>query len=372
MKMNINMNMNKSLLALAVLATVASTASAQTNVTLYGMVDAGIDYDTSKNPGGAKWALQSGQQSSSRIGFKGSEDLGNGMTANFVLENGFQLDDGTLKYPVNATTPRLFGRQAWVSLDGAFGSIKLGRQYSAMFFALGAIDPFGVATSANAQNVFGFGLDAMDPISRSDNTISYTTPTVAGFNALGGYKFGENAGAFNTGSSKFVGVTYANGPLLAVASFQSTDNVSFGAATTALGAIVAPSGLGAVANTTGALVKTGVVGATYDFGVAKVALAYGGTKATAAGDVNMHNYLVGFTAPAGTGSVLGSWLRNDITDISGAVTNMYSLGYKYPLSKRTGLYAYTSYTRNGSAVRLNAQVNGQTDRDVSFGVNHKF
>ena len=222
------MKLKKSLLALAVLGTVSGAASAQTNVTFYGIVDAGIDYDTSKNAGGAKWALQSGQQSSSRFGIKGSEDLGGGLSTKFTLENGFQLDDGTLKYPVNATTPRLFGRQAWISLDGGFGSVKLGRQYSSMFLALGAIDPFGISTAANAQNLFGYGVDALDPISRSDNTISYTTPTVAGFSALAGYKFGETPGAFNTGSSKFLGLTYANNHLLVMASYQSTDAVSFG------------------------------------------------------------------------------------------------------------------------------------------------
>ncbi|MDB5761952.1 MAG: porin [Herminiimonas sp.] len=366
------MKMKESLLVLAVLGTVAGAASAQTNVTLYGIVDAGIDYDSSKNAGGAKWALQSGQQNSSRFGIKGSENLGGGLSANFTLENGFQLDDGTLKYPVNATTPRLFGRQAWVSLDGGFGSVKLGRQYSAMYFALAAIDPFGISTAGNAQNVFGYGVDAIDPISRSDNTISYTTPTVAGFSALAGYKFGENAGAFNTGSSKFLGLTYVYGSLLVMASYQDTDGVSFGAATTTLGAIVAPSGLGAVASTTGAQVKTGVVGGTYDFGVAKLALAYGDTKANAIGDVKMHNYLVGFTAPVGTGSVLGSWNRSDVTDISAGKTNMYSLGYKYPLSKSTNLYTYAAYTKNGSGVHLNSQVDGQSDRDFQFGVNHRF
>src|ERR1700737_3091322 len=134
-----------------------------------------------------------------------------------------------------------------------------------MFFGLGGNRPFGISSAGNAQNLFGYGLDALDPISRSDNTISYTTPTVAGLSALAGYKFGGTPGSFNTGSSKFLGLTYVNGPLLARASYQTPNNVSFGAATTTLGAIVAPSGLGAVANTTGAQVKTGVVGGTYDF-----------------------------------------------------------------------------------------------------------
>src|ERR1700693_4847188 len=195
--MKITMKLKKSLLALAVLGTVSGAALAQTSVTLYGIADAGLDHDTGKYVGGPVWAVRSGQQNSSRFGIKGTEDLGGGMSTNFMLENGFQLNDGSLKYGASATTPRLFGRQAWISLDGGFGSVKVGRQYSPMYFALGAIDPFGISTAANAQNLFGYGVDALDPISRSDNTISYTTPTVAGLSALAGYKLGKTPGSAN-------------------------------------------------------------------------------------------------------------------------------------------------------------------------------
>src|ERR1700736_626972 len=114
------MKLQKSLLALAVLGTVSGAALAQTNITIYGIADAGLDYDTARYPGGSLLAVRSGQQSSSRFGIKGSEDLGGGMSTNFMLENGFQLNDGSFKYGVNATTPRLFGRAAWISLDGGF------------------------------------------------------------------------------------------------------------------------------------------------------------------------------------------------------------------------------------------------------------
>ncbi|MDB5992357.1 MAG: porin [Herbaspirillum sp.] len=368
------MKLKKSLLALSVLGTVSGAVSAQTNITLYGIADAGMDYDTGKYVGGSVWAVRSGQQNSSRFGIKGSEDLGGGLSTSFVLENGFQLNDGSLKYGASATTPRLFGRQAWISLDGGFGSVKVGRQYSSMYFALGAFDPFGISTAANAQNLFGYGVDALDPISRSDNTVSYTTPTIGGLSGLAGYKFGATPGSANT-STKFLGVTYANGPLLAMASYQNADGVNFSGfgAPSALGAIVAQTSLGAVANTTtGTKVDTGVAGASYDFGVAKLALAYGATKASAVGDVRMNNYLVGVTVRAGTGSVLSSWNRSHVKDISGGVTNMYSLGYKYPMSKMTDLYAYSAYTRNGSGVRLNALVNGASDFEYQFGIQHRF
>jgi predicted porin len=369
------MKLQKSLLALAVLGTVSGAALAQTNITIYGIADAGLDYDTARYPGGSLLAVRSGQQSSSRFGIKGSEDLGGGMSTNFMLENGFQLNDGSFKYGVNATTPRLFGRAAWISLDGGFGSVKLGRQYTSMFNALGAIDPFGISTAGNAQYLFGYGLDALDPIARSDNTVSYTTPTVAGLSGLAGYKLGSaTTGSVNT-SSKYLGLTYANGPLLAMASYQNVHGVNFSGygAASPLGAIVAETSLGAVANTvTGATVDTDVVGGTYDFSVAKLALAYGTTKASAIGTMKTNNYLVGFTAPFGRNSILGSWNRNNVANISGGTTNMYSLGYKYALSKRTDLYVYSAYTRNGSGVRLNALVNGQSDLETSIGIQHRF
>ena len=165
-------------------------------------------------------------------------------------------------------------------------------------------------------------------MSRSDNTVTYSTQDFAGFSAQAGYKFGETAGTFNTGSSKFVGANYAKCALNVVAAYQNTDGVDFGAATTQLGAIVAPAGLGAPI----AKVKTGFIGATYDFGVAKAHLGYGNTKADAIGELKISNYLVGVTAPVGAGSVYGSWNRNDIKEINAGASNQYAIGYSYPLS----------------------------------------
>src|ERR1700688_4160657 len=129
--------MKKTLLALAVLGASAGVASAQqSNVTIYGIVDAGVAYKNDGNPAGNTLSLESGQQNSSRLGFKGTEDLGGGLSAIFTLENGFNVDNGTL-----GNTSRLFGRQAWVSLNGGFGSAKLGRQEAALYYALSEADP---------------------------------------------------------------------------------------------------------------------------------------------------------------------------------------------------------------------------------------
>ena len=120
--------MKKTLLALAVLGASAGVASAQqSNVTVYGIVDAGVQYKNDGNPAGKTLSLESGQQNGSRLGFKGTEDLGGGLSAIFTLENGFNVDTGTLGQST-PTTQRLFGRQAWVGLSSnSFGSVKLGR-----------------------------------------------------------------------------------------------------------------------------------------------------------------------------------------------------------------------------------------------------
>jgi predicted porin len=113
--------MKKALLALAVLAAFAGTASAQTNVTMYGVLDMALQHE---NDGvNSTTALDSGIQSGSRLGFKGTEDLGGGLKANFDLEAGVNADTGT-----SSQGGILFGRQAWVGLSGGFGSLRLGRQ----------------------------------------------------------------------------------------------------------------------------------------------------------------------------------------------------------------------------------------------------
>jgi predicted porin len=364
--------MKKSLLALAVLGAFAHTASAQTSVSIYGIADAGINFDNGRF-GGRQWSLASGQQSESRLGFRGTEALGGGLSASFTLESGFNIDTGNL-----SQEGRLFGRQAWVGLDGGFGSVKLGRQYSSIYNALNAIDPFGVRQAGDMQRVYGYGLGKVDPIARADNTITYSSPNIAGFSASVGYKFGETANSFNTGSSKFAGLGYANGPLNVVVAYQNTDGVGFapgagtaaGTPSTALAALVTPTGLGV--GTAAVDVETALIGGTYDFGIAKAHLAFGNTKLEAAGDAKIRNYMVGVTAPLGANSIYASWNRSDVRDISSGTSDQYAIGYSHPLSKRTNLYTSIGYTKNDSGVSLNSFRNGGIDREFQAGVRHIF
>lgn len=174
------------LAALSVLALAAGAACAQSSVTLYGVIDTGVERVTNVGAGGNSLTRMPGQTGGmlpSRWGVRGTEDLGNGLKANFVLESGFSPDKGT-----NNTNQggRLFGRSAWVGLSGNWGALSFGRQYTMYFWSLLDADPMGPA-------VYGLGsLDSGIPGARSDNSIAYKG-TWAGFTAGATYSLGRDA-----------------------------------------------------------------------------------------------------------------------------------------------------------------------------------
>jgi predicted porin len=353
--------MKTKLLTLALLLSVSGSATAQTGLTIYGIVDAAIAYDKGVSAADKSWRLQSGQQSGSRLGFRGTEDLGGGLAAVFTLENGFNVDDGTLGQSTSTVT-RLFGRQAWVGLNGGFGSVRMGRQLTPLYNALLIVDPFAINLAGNAQRIFGSGLYLVDPFSRTDNTLSYTTRDFGGFTGQVGYGFGEQPGSISAGRQAALGLAYVNGPINLQFAYQDSNDAT-------LPASAAPLGVGA------ADLRTAFIGGTYDFGVAKAHLAFADSKveATATGtESDDRNWLLGVSAGAGTGTVLASYIHNDAKDVPEGGTNQYAIGYTHPLSKRTNLYTSYSYTKNDSGVRLNAFRNGENGRIFNLGVRHQF
>jgi predicted porin len=361
--------MKKSLLAMAILSAFTGAAFAQTNVTIYGVVDAGINFDNGGSVGGRNWRLQSGQQSGSRLGFKGTEDLGGGLSAIFTVESGFNADTGN-----SAQGGRLFGRQAWVGLNSnRLGTLKLGRQQTPLYYATDIIDPFRINQAGNLAAAFGYGLYLLDPLSRSDNAITYTTPNFNGFSGSLLYAFGETAGAFSANRNWSAAGSYVNGPINIQVVYDKATAPSITlttnqAADFARFLTVAPSPAPAID------VKTTFVGGTYDFGVAKAHLAYGDTRSELGGSSQKdHNYLVGVSAPVGgAGTVQASWIRNDFKDINEGASNQYAIGYTHALSKRTNIYTSAGYTKNDSNVRLNAASLGESDRTFQLGVRHLF
>lgn len=340
-------SIRKSLFALTALGAFAGPACAQMNVTIYGVVDMALQYE---NDGmRSKTALDSGQFYGSRIGFKGTEDLGGGLKANFQLENGFNADDGTM-----GQGSRLFGRQSWVGLSGGFGAVKFGRQSSPIFITAATIDPFeaGLTSGKAGQSTSTNGmLGIFRTAFRTDNTMTYITPNLNGFTSALAYTFGEAAGS--TTASRQIGLSgaYENGPAyIGVAIHNAND---------------------ALGNTS----KQALIGGTYNFGVAKAALAYQ-KNSSALHTLDSKNWMIGVTVPVGAASnVLASFIRS--TDNNVATSNsgtQWALGYTYDLSKRTTLY--TSYSRNQNDARSNigglAAANGLTDTLFNAGIRHRW
>ena len=342
--------MKKTLIVAAILASAVGTAAhAQSSVTLYGLVDAGYLY--SKTEGQAsRNALDSGGQSESRFGIRGTEDLGGGLKANFLLESGINVDDGT------TSQGGLFNRQAWVGLSSnQFGELRLGRQFilGSAFFT--SIDPFGTTFR---QAGIGSTIIGANQV-RNNNTAMYFSPNFAGFQGAIGYSFSrenqEVAGNGNNSRAITTGLRYQNGPIEAAVTYDRLD----------------PAGGGANGIST-------QVGGAYDFGVVKLHAVYADQRniAVTAGSTltpsantpfatNTKSYMLGVSAPIGNGSVFASYQKATDWDIKG-----YSVGYTYALSRRTNAYAYFSDIDNvGSRQSVSNDI---STRQAGFGLRHMF
>lgn len=334
--------MKKVLVAVAALVSVATSANAQTNVTIYGIVDAGIRHEDNGNAAGSFTRLDSGILNGSRLGFKGTEDLGGGLSANFQIENGFTIDDGAL-----GNGGLLFGRQAWVGLAGGFGAMKLGRQVTPVFANSNVFDPFGDAQSGDSARLFNYSG------SRTNNAVSY------GYDAgsLRGelqYGFGEVAG--NTSAGSMLGATagYRKGPIDLVLTYNGNND--------------------AAGNVRG---KATMIGGNCDFGIAKVFIAYQWNKdVTATGVVtagaDVRDALIGATIPVGNGVVRASYMRLTDKAKSNADASQVALGYVYNLSKRTALHTSVARLANDGAASYKVVAPGASDKVIDFGIRHSF
>jgi predicted porin len=210
--------LKKATLALPILSLFASTAFAQSSVTLYGIIDEGFNY-TNNAAGSSAYQLASGYLQGSRWGLKGVEDLGGGLKTVFQLENGFNLSNGKL-----GQGGLMFGRQAYVGLtDEAYGTVTLGRQYDALVTYLAQT----TANSAWAGYLFAhpYDNDNTDNSFRVNNTIKYASPSFAGFQFGGTYSFSNDTN-FANNRQYSVGAQYINGGLLVAAAYLQADNPS--------------------------------------------------------------------------------------------------------------------------------------------------
>ncbi|ABM35968.1 porin [Polaromonas naphthalenivorans] len=344
--------MKKSFIALAVLAA-SGVASAQSSVTLYGLVDAYVGTSKVKVsvPGASSSLRQSvvdsGGINTSRFGFKGSEDLGGGLKANFVLEGGFKADTGATDPTGGYTNPytgvvssSTFSRNSWVGLSGGFGEVKLGKMWTPYdeVKGLGAA-AFDANIFAPATNVWLSNNYQANP----GNAIYYSTPSFSGFSAAGMYSFGENkAPGVDAGKIMSANVQYANGPI-AVALAHQVEKAS-----------------GAVGST-----KFTQLNGSYDLGAAKLLAAVGHVKD---GSDKSKEFQVGVDVPLGAVTVSGGVARAKLTGPGGELKSTgFGLAAKYDLSKRTFLYTGLQLSKN--------EVVGAGDIKTdtfAVGVQHKF
>lgn len=319
--------MKKSLIAFAALATIAGAASAQSSVTLYGRVDLSVNKATGTDQKG----LTNG--SGSRFGVRGVEDLGGGLSAFFNLEHRFNADTGA-----QTNAARFWAGRSIVGLQGGFGKITLGREYTTAFLGSQLIaDPWGwdtvvSGTPAGGLNnaITGGGIARV----RNDSSLTYNF-SAAGFSF--GAQVAEATDAIDNFNKKPVNFSlgYAAGPLMLALGYERTGQE---AADTA---------------------KWLTVNGSFDLGAVKLGALYG--KGNAADGDDRKSYLLTAVAPLGQGEFRASYGRLK-SDAVGDMAKGFAVGYHYALSKRTTLY--TDYLRNTA---LGTNKNG-----YDFGIKHNF
>ena len=399
--------MKKTLAALAVLSAFAGSAIAA-DVTLYGRVDLGLRYtnvdsDVQGEDDVSEFEMASGNYTGSRFGLKGTEELGNGMKVGFVLENGFDADDGTF----DSNGDRMFGREAQVKIMGNFGELGLGRSSilasdAGSYGIGGGFNTFGTGWGdvGSQSLLWGAGFST-----RYDNMLTYVTPEFAGFKVYAQYSFGDGSGDENKSTSNRyygIGATYTNGGLNLLAVVDSVNKKSNPSLDISVG------GTSDEYDIDGADVKDtvrAIVGGSYDFGFVKPYLSVGyfkdgkitdmggiydrdvsiGNASVNVGDAMSYMYFDGFAVALGADaplfggkihgmvgyldadsdrSVMGSYDDPDLGINKIDFTRwMVGVGYDYNLSKRTVLYVDAGYMKDSWEFKGDSTL---TDNDPSM------
>ena len=370
--------MKRSVLALAVIGAFAGAASAQSSVTLYGRLEAGVVYTkpgdrvgggdsiTRLNDGGANSGI-----GGSRWGLRGTEDLGGGLKAYFNLEQGFGTDDGTLN---NTGTGAQFNRQSYVALGSAsLGDVRLGRQETiSRLINSGFSDASGIGELKIDEGVQFGTAAAPAPATttqlfqafgqRVSNTVTYITPS------FGGFQVQVMGGAGEGATARYQGImgSYRNGPLAVALGYEEYDK--FGART-------------------GTFNKVFNVGANYNFGVATVFAGYQDGKdigantgaAVAATSVrDQQAWTVGVAVPVGNLTLRANYINVDYDLVNGTSRDIqkYGVSARYALSKRTTLYSAVTQRKGSTSGAVNDGFNenffAQKTEFTILGLAHTF
>lgn len=356
--------MKKTNLALALLATAAGAACAQSAVTVYGVLDTAIVQEGGGRNGSVT-RLASGVGAGSRLGFKGSEDLGGGLSAIFLLESGFQADTGQM-----GQGGLLFGRQIYAGLQGGFGTVMVGRQYTPQYMTVVMADPFGSGYVGDTKNMIA---TTGNSFSRMDNTLKYVSPKVGGIVVELAAAAGEVSGDSAAGRQLGGAIEYAAGPLRVRFGYHNRNNDT-----------------ATLRNTEDA--KNAVLGAVYDLGPVKLHGVYGRNKGlnssvwrnndnpfgrpeAPVASTDSRDALLGLTIPFGPHALMASYIDKDDRTLRNQDAHQLAVGYRYSLSRRTEVHA--AYARidnkNGASYTVGSAIeSGTGDRAASVGIRHAF
>jgi len=341
--------MKKSLLALAALTAFAGAASAQSSVTLFGIVD--VNARVTKNGSDTVYTQSQDGINSSRLGFRGVEDLGGGLRAGFWLEGALGPDTGT-------ATGQTWQRRSTVSLLGGFGEIRLGRDYTPSFWNHTIFDVFGTNGVGSELNIYGLAGSGAGTLVRSNNSFGYFLPALGGF-------YGQimvAPGEANAAQNKYLGARfgYGAGPV----------NVAFA------------YGKDYQTLTMPGDVVEWNVGGSYNLGFLQIMAQYNKSTSSAAATAtrakDVKSWTLSGAVPIGAGTIQASYGKTDVTLSTGKPSaTQIALGYQYDLSKRTALYAHYSQIKNDAGVAFAVSTppaigSGLKSTGYEFGLRHSF
>lgn len=341
--------MKKTTILATGLAVLALGAQAQSTVQLMGTVDAYAGNMRMAGDAVSKSVVGSGGMTTSWWGMTGTEDLGGGLKATFALTAFLRADTGEAG---RFATDTLFSRDANVGISGSFGAVTLGRGKAPNFLPTIAFNPVGdsftfspLVLHADVSLFNGTGWGSAVPSDTGwSNQITYTTPSMAGLKANIHYQLGELAAATAKDNVGF-NLMYFSGPL-GLTAFWERDQV-----TNPVPAAIAG----------GATRTVWMLGGSYDASVVKGFLTYGKSTSDLVGAADKTTVSLGLSAPVGSGKVLAAWAQSKID--AGNTRDTLTVGYDYPLSKRTDVYA----------MLMNDKITTFTSgTSVGVGVRHKF
>ena len=346
------------------------SAMAQSQVTIYGIVDTGVVYTTNANPAGNSVFKMPGLTGSfpSRIGFKGTEDLGGGLQALFVLEAGFSPDTGAM-----GQGNRLFGRQSFVGLKNNWGQIMLGRQVNMTYLAMLKSDVLG-------PNIFAIGsIDTYLPNARSDNSIGYLG-TFNGFTVGATYSFGrDNSASGGPAATGCAGEVAGNSKACRqVTGMLAYDSKGYGVSTSydiLYGNAGAANGMTSSDNTDQRITLSGY----FMLGDTKIGAGVVDRKTRAAGAVNTDSdlYFLGASYPISAALVLDGQVARLNVKGSDNDSTMTVARLTYNLSKRTAVYTSVGYMKNSGKAQVALYAGGTVgaglnQAGVMAGIKHTF